>query len=672
MHILDRPIDTLPKIGPKMRERLEKLEIRTLGDLVFHFPHRYDDFSQVKTIDQLQDGETATIKVSLMSLKPIYTKTGKKLTKGVIADHTGMLDITWFNQPYTVNSLEVGEYYYVSGKPSLYKNKMSMINPVFEKSGGNNLNTARLAPIYPETVGISSKWLRQQIDKVFKLYPEIPDYLPQELLQEYELLSLHQALNNFHFPENEEQTSSARKRFAFEEFFLEMLQVEHRRKRWEQKSTGPNIEQKTIKNLNVLEQTLPFTLTESQQNAIKEISEEMAQAHPMNRLLEGDVGTGKTMVALFTTYLTHLNNYKTIYLAPTEILAKQHFETFKTYLEPLGVKILLKTGNSKNILVEEEFDVVIGTHAIFYEKETISRVGLIIIDEQHRFGVEQRSKLLNMYQDYTPNLLTMTATPIPRSLALTLYGDLTLSRLLVPPNKNKKITTRVVPKMKRLGVYNWIAQKNMQAFIVCPFIEQSESEQFLNVRAAEKEYTELKSSVFSAVEVGLLHGKMKSAEKEEIVEKFKAGELQVLISTPVIEVGIDVPEATVMVIESAERYGLASLHQLRGRVGRGDKEGFCFVIPSVTSGAAITRLKHLETVTSGIQLSEIDMQIRGQGDLYGTKQSGFKTFRVADLGDLELMEKTKQAAQKYFLKITNYPELEKRINTMNNLDILNN
>jgi ATP-dependent DNA helicase RecG len=358
-------------------------------------------------------------------------------------------------------------------------------------------------------------------------------------------------------------------------------------------------------------------------------------------------------------------------MAPTELLARQHYKTFKGILEKYGVEIELVTGSAKT--KKENASIVIGTHALLHKKEKTPGVSLIVIDEQHRFGVEQRSQIIKMYTDSKkPHLLTMTATPIPRTLALTLYGDLNLTVLDENPNKNKKITTRVVPEKLRNEAYEWIKNKNDSTFIVCPLIDESASESLENVKAATTEYNRLGAEVFKDVPMGLLHGRMKSKEKQEVIEKFESGEIKVLVSTPVIEVGIDIPEASVMVIESAERYGLASLHQLRGRVGRGKKEGFCLVFMSNNSQAGYKRLKNLESIQSGLKLAEVDMELRGQGDIFGTMQHGIDNFKVADITDLELLEKTKVEAQKYFAQIKEYPLLKKHVEEIGGKLVENN
>jgi len=656
---LTSPVGIVPKIGPKYKKLLENLEIRTVQDLVYHFPFRYEDYSNVKHIRKLLENETATVKGIVESVTNIFTRNGKRLTKVAVSNGTEKIDLIFFNQHYLKTTIKTGHEYTVSGKVGTFDRKLSFISPELEESREVNLNTGRLVPVYPETYGVTSKWLRARINDVVSGEIELEEFLPENTLNKLNLSNFSWALNQIHFPDIEINAQKAKIRFQFEELFLELLKVEKRRVQWESKLKSVVM---TVKNTQIdsFIRTLPFKLTNSQEKAINEVLKDQTLEHPMNRLLEGDVGTGKTLVALIAAYNTHLNGFKTLYMAPTEILATQHYETFTRLLSPLGVKIALITGSVKPD--GTDFDILIGTHALIYSKEKFKNVELVVIDEQHRFGVEQRGKILEMANDGTvPHLLAMTATPIPRTLALTIYGDLSISVLDTHPNKERKISTKVIPENARDKAYQWIRQRNEPTFIVCPLIEESETPSFENVKAAEAEYASLKKTYFKDVEMGLLHGKMKPKEKEEVIEKFRKGKIKVLVSTPVIEVGIDVPEATVMVIESAERYGLASLHQLRGRVGRGSEKGYCFAFLSTYSRNAYTRLKNLETTDNGIELSEIDMQARGQGDIFGASQHGFKRFKIADMFNVKMLEEAKQEAQQIYPFLDYYPLLKERL-----------
>lgn len=644
----------LPKIGPKNKFLLEKLGIFTIEDLIYHIPQRYEKFEK-KVIKDLFFGEKTSVRGVLISLNNIFTRNRKKLTKAIISDGSGKIECIWFNMHYLSKNLEIGEEYEFYGQVGSSGSKLNLVSPVIRKI--EDANNEEIINIYPLTEGITSNFLREKIQFSFENL-EIEEFLPEEILHKYNFLPLNETLRELHFPKDIEKISEVRKRLEFGEMFLELLKVESRKSNWKEKLSSAKFKNYESKLLE-LKNSLPFQLTKTQQKAIDEILHDLSQTKPMNRLLEGDVGTGKTLVAVFASYFTFLNGYKTYYLAPTEILAKQHFSSFQKYLEPLGVKIILKTGNTKKKLQDQEFDIVIGTHAILFDPSEISNLALVVIDEQHRFGVEQRSKLLKIYeQKVVPNLLTMTATPIPRTFALTLYGDLEISVLDAPPNKDKKITTYVVYPNKRESMYQWILEKNEPAFIVCPFISESESEDLSQVKSAEKEFELLKTGVFKSKKVGLLHGKMKTTEKDEILSNFRDQKIDILVSTPVVEVGVDIPDANIIVIESAERYGLASLHQLRGRVGRGAKEGFCIVIPSSGSKKSMERLKNLEKYNNGLELAEVDLKIRGEGDIFGRSQSGFKNFKFADLGDLTLLEKAKKEASEIFNNLEKYPKIK--------------
>jgi len=651
---LEDSILKLPKIGPKNKFLLEKLGIFTIEDLIYHIPQRYEKFEK-KVIKDLFFGEKTSIRGVLISLINIFTRNRKKLTKAIISDGSGKIECIWFNMHYLSKNLEIGEEYEFYGQVGRSGSKLNLVSPVIRKI--EDANNEEIINIYPLTEGITSNFLREKIQFSFENL-EIEEFLPEEILHKYNFLPLKETLRELHFPKDIEKISEVRKRLEFGEMFLELLKVESRKSNWKEKLSSAKFKNYESKLLE-LKNSLPFQLTKTQQKAIDEILHDLSQTKPMNRLLEGDVGTGKTLVAVFASYFTFLNGYKTYYLAPTEILAKQHFSSFQKYLEPLGVKIILKTGNTKKKLQDQEFDIVIGTHAILFDQSEISNLALVVIDEQHRFGVEQRSKLLKIYeQKVVPNLLTMTATPIPRTFALTLYGDLEISVLDAPPNKDKKITTYVVYPNKRESMYQWILEKNEPAFIVCPFISESESEDLSQVKSAEKEFELLKTGVFKSKKVGLLHGKMKTTEKDEILSNFRDQKIDILVSTPVVEVGVDIPDANIIVIESAERYGLASLHQLRGRVGRGAKEGFCIVIPSTGSKKSMERLKNLEKYNNGLELAEVDLKIRGEGDIFGRSQSGFKNFKFADLGDITLLEKAKKEASEIFDNLEKYPKIK--------------
>jgi len=662
------PISVVPKIGPKYQKLLEKLEIFKVEDMLYHFPFRYQDYSQFKTIKDLQNGDTITVTATLASIKNIYTRNGKRITKASVVDHTGELEIIWFNQHYIKNTLEIGKTYNISGKVGFFDGKLCFLSPdmeivsnAFSKKSTENIHTGRLIPIYPETLGISSKWLRAKIKSILDLGTDLEEFLPKEILKERNFYKVEDAINKIHFPDSEEQAEKCRERFSFEELFIELLNVEKRKNDWSKKLKSVAFKPFT-KEISKFINSLPFRLTTSQYNTLKEITKDLSKPTPMNRLLQGDVGTGKTVLAIISSYLTYLNGMRVLYMAPTEILAKQHKETFEKLLKDTYMNIELEIGSKKQTVKEENWDILIGTHALLFTEKGYKNIGLVIIDEQHRFGVEQRGKLLDLSKEKTfPHLLTMTATPIPRTLALTLYGDLSISILKDFPFEQRKVTTKVIPERNREEAYKWIDKKNEPTFIVCPLIDASESLSLENVKAAQEEYEILKNGVFKNKSVGLLHGRMKSKEKDEVIRKFREGEIDVLVSTPVIEVGIDVPDATIMVIESAERYGLASLHQLRGRVGRSQKEGYCFAFMSNNSRNSYKRLKYLEELNSGVDLAEVDLKMRGQGDIFGSMQHGFKKLKIANVNDLKMLEDAKVQAQKYFPLLDKYPKLLEKL-----------
>jgi len=671
MYSIHSLVSVIPKIGPKYKEILKKLEIYTVGDLLYHFPFRYDDFSKIKKINELEDGESVTIEATVNNLTNIFTRNGKKLTKVTAQDFTGKIDIIWFNQQYIKTMITEGDTYFFSGKAEKYNNKITLIAPSFEiKKDSTSINTGRLVPVYPETLGVSSKYLRSKIFEVISAETDLQEFIPLEVLEKENIQNITWSMNQIHFPASTFEANLARDRFAFEELFLEMLKVETRRNQWETQLKGLQMKSKE-NEVNEFIKNLPFQLTPEQVSAIQDISNDLQKESPMNRLLEGDVGTGKTIIAIICAYMAHLNGFKTLYMAPTEILAKQHYETFTKFLPNLNIKII--TGSKKDTELNDA-DILIGTHAILFTKEELKNIGLVVIDEQHRFGVEQRGKLLTLgtNKQVSPHFLSMTATPIPRTLALTFYGDLSISILKDHPNKERKITTKVIPEKQRADIYKWVKEKNEQTFIVCPLIEESESLALENVKAAEKEFAELQKGIFKGLSVGLLHGRMKPKDKQEIIDKFRAKEIQILVSTPVIEVGIDVPDAAVIVIESAERYGLASLHQLRGRVGRGSKEGFCFISMTTNSRASYERLKNLETLNNGLDLAEIDLKMRGSGDVFGTMQHGYKKFRIASITDLDLLEKAKLWAKNIYPRIDDLPLLKQKVEHIENGFIKNN
>jgi len=660
---LNLPVSTVSRAYKMYAGRLEKLGIIKVEDFLFHIPFRYDDYSLVSKIGQAQTGETVTVKGTVEEIHNQYTRRYKTLQRAIVKDETGTIDVLWFNQPYLTRAIKNGDLISLSGKVETDKNKLQMISPDYEIIFNNQtIHTGRLVPIYPETRGISSKWLRRQIFKLLEEKNQLKDFLPKDITHENNLMGLSEAIEKIHFPENLEEAEKARERLAFDELFELQLSALVRKKAWE-KNTIKNPWQNFNEKVDQLIKKLPFELTQAQKRAVGEILQDLTSKKPMNRLLEGEVGSGKTVVGAIAMCVAHLNGFQSAFMAPTEILAQQHFKTISELLSPFKIKVKLMTGSTKK--TEDDFDIAIGTHALVYSKVKFKKLGLVIVDEQQRFGVEQRTIIKEKGENV--HLLTMTATPIPRTVALTMYGDLDLSILDQMPIGRKLVKTWLVPPEKRSGAYSWIEkqikEKNDQIFIVCPFIEESET--MITVKAATKEFERLKTEVFPNLKLGLLHGKLKAKEKQEILNAFRNMEFDILVSTPVVEVGIDIPNATVMLIEEADRFGLAQLHQMRGRVGRSDKQSYCLLFTGSKNPATIERLKALETLYSGAELAELDLKLRGPGQIFGTSQHGRQVLKVASFSDFALIEKTKKEAVKVFEKLDEYPDLLEKTKQIN-------
>ena len=660
---LSDPITKVPLVGKSYANRLKKLGIQTVENLLHHYPFRYDDFSKRRKINELLAGETVTVTAQILEIKSIYTRGSRRLTLATVADETGELQVVWFN-PYVTRAIKKGDMVHLSGSLSMSNNKPALVSPEYEciKEVGNGsrlpLHTARLVPIYPETHGVSSKWLRSRLNVILTTFGVLPgelEFLPTTIKQRQNLVDLRKALQTIHFPEDMNQVEKARKRLGFDEFFLMQLQALKRRAEWQKKPLAQKLKIKSSKlKIDEFINSLSFDLTNAQKKAVYEILKDLEKDVPMNRLLEGDVGSGKTVVAAVAIYTAHLNGFQSALMAPTEVLAEQHYKEISKMLAPFGVKIALRTGSRKGKAASLNPNVLIGTHALLFDSVKFKNLGLVIVDEQHRFGVKQRAKLLKKVgDDRVPHLLTMTATPIPRSLTLTAYGDLDLSVLDEMPPGRKDVTTWVVPNHKRDAAYNWTREQirdGSQAFVICPLIEESEAETMQSVKAATAEFEKLSKEIFPDLKLALLHGRIKSKEKNEILTDFKNGKYDILVSTQVVEVGIDVPTATLMIIEGAERFGLASLHQLRGRVGRSDRQSYCLLFKSSRSRQANERLKAMEELNDGFKLAEVDLKLRGPGEIYGTKQHGLMNLKIASLSDVKLIKTTRNEAKKLLEK----------------------
>jgi ATP-dependent DNA helicase RecG len=646
--------------------RLEKLGIFTIGDLLLHLPSRYEDYSIISKMIAVQAGETVTVQGRVTDAKNQYLRSAriKSIQKVTISDDTGSIELLWFNQPFLIRSIPIGSTISASGRVDVSTRTKSIKSPVFEvllQNQNRTVHTGRLIPVYPETKGISSKWLRRQIHNLLEQYAnDLNEYLPEEIINENNLWPYARAIKEVHFPKDLRSAEKAKERLAFDELLLLQLAANKRRTEWKSKKIAKSIKiSEYAKDVDKLIKSLPFLLTDSQVKAIEEIKQDLSSQTPMNRLLQGDVGSGKTIVAAIAMYIAFLNGFQSVLMAPTEILATQHFKTIDSFLSKFDVKTSLITRSNK--LKKEDFDILVGTHAVLSEKINFSNLGFIAIDEQQRFGVSQRGTIRKKSEN--AHLLTMTATPIPRTVALTMYGDLDLSYLKEMPKGRIRIKTWLVPPEKRDAAYEWIRKQiietKSQAFIICPFIEESESLQ--TIKAAKHEYESLSKDIFPDLKVGLLHGKLKALEKEEILSQFRKGIFDILVATPVVEVGIDIPNATVMMIEASERFGLSQLHQMRGRVGRGEKESYCLLFTDSQDAQNSRRLKGMETLYSGAELAELDLKLRGPGNMYGTSQHGLPNLKAATFSDTELIQKAKHVADKLFPSLTSYSELSKKV-----------
>ena len=662
---LNTPVEKLGGIYKKYAGRLEKLGIKKLEDFLYHIPFRYEDYSLISKIDKVQPEETVTIQGEIVEIKNEYTRRWRNIQKAKIQDDTGHIDSIWFNQPFIPRIIKKGDHVSLSGKVKESLGKKILESPEYEVLNGKTLHTGRLVPIYNETRGISSKWIRKQVDKIIKENrQDLEEYLPKEILRKNSLIGLRTAIKNVHFPNSLSEVREARERLSFDElFFLQLIGIV-KREDWKKKSPVSVFQIYKFKDRieNFLEK-LPFELTNSQKKAVEEILKDLQSKKPMNRLLEGDVGSGKTVVATIAMYIACLNGFQSVFMAPTEILSLQHFKTLNDLLVPFGIKVAMTTSNLKKNL--DNFDVLVGTHAVLSGRINFKKLGFIVIDEQQRFGVRQRSQLRN--KGNSPHLLTMTATPIPRTVALTLYGDLDVTFLSEMPHGRKIVKTWHVPEEKRQNAYSWIEKElksnKTQAFIICPFIEESET--MTTVKAATKEFERLKKHVFPNLKLELLHGKLKSKEKDKILDGFKKRKVDILVATPVVEVGIDIPNATVMLIETSGRFGLSQLHQLRGRVGRSDKQSYCLLFTDSKNEKTLKRLKSMESIHVGAVLAELDLKLRGPGEMYGTSQHGMPMLKIASFSDFSLIEKTRKEAEIILPDLKKYPVLLNKIKLKN-------
>jgi len=672
---LNAAIDTLARTKPATISKLRSVGINTYQDLINYFPFRYENYSLISPIAKLQPGENVTIKAQVSGGKLQISRTGLRMQKFTLADATGKIDITWYNQPYLLRLLKPKMFLAVAGVVKQIGRVLELEPREYEiiaASGQNTIHTGRIVPVYSETRGLSSKTIREKLWNVLNATP-LPEILPKEILVFNQLIDRNSAYRQIHFPANQDRLNQSRRRLAFEEIFFLQLSSALIKKAWSLDKTPYPLKLTDVyrRQLQQLADVLPFQLTSAQQKCIKEITADLVKKQPMNRLLQGDVGSGKTVVAAIAAYLAFLNHSQTLLMAPTEILAQQHFNTVNRVFEKIrpAPKVALQTGSIKMVEKSDGFDLVVGTHALLNRNLKTPRLGLIVIDEQHRFGVEQRSVLKNKGKNV--HLLTMTATPIPRTVALTLYGELDISLIDEMPKGRVPIKTYLVGPEKRRAGYDWIKKQikenRSQVFIICPLIEESTVETMQSVKAAKQEFVRLQKEIFSEYTVGLIHGKLKSQEKQSIMESFKNQRLDILVATSLVEVGIDVPNASIMIIEAAERFGLAQLHQLRGRVGRGQKQSYCFLFTENLSEKIKERLNFFVKNNSGLQLSQYDLQTRGEGELFGKKQHGKTNLKIASFSDYQLIDRSQKAVTYFVNRYEDtkpFPELDLIIKKM--------
>lgn len=665
-------------VGPEMAKKFAVLGLKTVADLIDYLPRRYEDYSEVTSIRDTHPGPI-TIKAVVKQATGRYVRRGMHITEAVVSDETDSMRIVWFNQPYRAAALKTGAEYYFSGVYERSYQRMQLMNPSAELVQDFTLNTARIVPVYRETKGLTSKQIRKAIGACMNLMQTLPETLPAWLVKEQKLLSRAEAIQAMHYPDSSEHLAEAKRRLGFEEVFeLSLASMLNKQELASDVSLAIPFDEVLARDFV---KHLPFDLTGAQRKTVWQIYQDMRAEHPMNRLVEGDVGAGKTVVAAMAAVMALKQGYQVAFMAPTEILARQHAETLYKLLEPLGYaeQLTLLVGalsaaqktKAHKAIASGDAKFLVGTNALIQEKVDMHRLGLIIIDEQHRFGVEQR-KTLMAKAGHMPHVLSLTATPIPRSLALTLYGELDVSILDEKPGNRLPIRTEIVSPNSREAMNADIRdelEKGRQVFVVCPLIAESDTLPAVSAEAAFKQT----QKDFKGWNVGLLHGKLKAEEKNDIMQQFVDHKLDILVSTTVIEVGVDVPNASVMVIESAERFGLAQVHQLRGRVGRGGEQSYCYLVMT-DSKPPTRRLRALETSQDGFKLAELDLELRGPGAIYGQMQHGALDLRVAKLTDVKLIASARQSAAEFIQKGENllkYTELHARVTRLRAVTNLN-
>jgi len=703
MITLDTHLEKIRGIA-RFISKLKKLEIITVKDLLWHFPARYEDFSRIYKIADLVIGQEITIQGEVQEIESRKSfRRNLYIIEAVIADESGSIKAIWFNQPYIRNVLQAGRIANFSGKVTVRNNEIYLSNPTYELVTSyddfETKHTARIVPIYPETKGLTSKGIRYLIQPILRMAKKSAEILPQEILTQAGLPDINTALRNIHFPDDIEETLLAKKRFDFEDlFFLQLHNLREKMKLAAVKSPEMKI---NIEEIKEIIRGLPFELTLSQKKSLWEILQDLEKPHPMNRLLQGDVGSGKTIVAAIAAIICARNGYQTAFMAPTEILARQHYQTFPKFFEQFEGGIALLTGNEAKVFYGKELEtdvkkqnlakdisngkiqIIIGTHALIPSNDrtknqgvTFANLGLVVVDEQHRFGVAQRAALVkSARKDFIPNLLSMSATPIPRTLSLTIFSDLDLSLITELPKNRKPIETKIVQPQDRNKIYEFIREeikKGRQTFVVCPRIEITNLNQESRIKnhernnydtkltmpwetkAVKEEYEKLSKKIFPDLKVAMLHGKMKPKEKEKIMQEFREKKSDILVSTSVIEVGVDIPNATIMMIEGAERFGLAQLYQFRGRVGRDEYQSYCLLFTESSSKTTKERLQSIAEAKNGFELAEKDLKIRGPGEFLGLSQTGMPDIAMKALKNPDLIKTAREAAMFILQKDVNF------------------
>lgn len=667
-------IQYLKGVGPKRAKKLRRLNINTVKDLLYYFPRTYEDRRYFTKLRDCINGEKVNLKVFICGSPAILRpRKGLTIVKVPVRDDTGLGYLVWFNQEYMANSFDVGETIKVNGKVKEAFNQIQILNPTFEKEVDKNEKMGRVIPIYPLTDKLTNNEVVKIMDTALKEYINyVEEVLPEEMIKQFNLMPIREALQNIHFPKDRSSYINAKTRLTFEELLILQLGLLSIKNEYKRNSTG--IKFKRVEEAKDFITSLSFELTSAQKRVYEEICSDMESSRIMNRLVQGDVGSGKTIIAILAIFKAVKSGYQAVMMAPTEILAAQHYENIKSLLEKYNIKCDLLVGSIGNRKKEEilenikegRVDVVVGTHALIQNTVEFYRLGLAITDEQHRFGVRQRAALFQKGKN--PDVLVMTATPIPRTLALILYGDLDISIIDELPPGRKKVETYAISSNMKKRAYEFIKKQikeGRQAYIVCPLVEESDA---LEVQSATELYERFKNEYFREFNVGLLHGKMNGKEKDEIMNSFKKGDIDILVSTTVIEVGVNVPNASVMIIENAERFGLAQLHQLRGRVGRGEYKSYCILINEGKSKVAKERMKIMEKTNNGFIISEKDLQLRGPGEFFGTRQHGLPDLKIANIfTDMRILKVAQKVANEIIeedpmLINPKYKKIRERIN----------